>query len=390
MTKRANKNNKTTWIIFSVFLILIMSFMLSAGQSVSYDFSKTETVRKWRFFNINPQKTDDGIKISTKQTSLMLISELSLQDKSWQDYPYVVLKIVPAEDTRRIILYWVPGKNKNNGIQLPVTIDAFADEIIINTQQQKMWERMPGWNERYCGQAKINSFGFLIPANKEIEIKSIDLQSKLNLLDLAGLIAGEYWTFEPVKGNSINCQYGTSILGQPLACILGVFLVVLGFVFLINRNKFVLFTLFVGGVVCFIVYDMTLNHTVFEHAKYSSERSAWHNDKYEEYRSRFGQQFADLADKFEEIVPLKSKVTFPWTKDYRVRGESNWLEFQYYALYQPGNIKTADYIFYYYPRKLIYDSEDNSVYFQGSQDRYKVKVLYSQSPSVKILKVLHD
>lgn len=364
--------------------------MLSTGQSISYDFSKTETVRKWRFFNITPQKTDDGIKISAKQTSLMLISEPSLQDKSWQDYPFVVLKIVPAEDTKRVILYWVPGKNKNDGIQLPVTIGAFVDEIIINTQQQKIWEKIPGWSERYCGQAKINSFGFLIPANKEIEIKRIDLQSKLNLVDLAELIAGEYWTVEPVKVSSINFQYGTSILGQSLACILGIPLVVLGFVFLINKNKLALFALIVGGVVCFIVYDMTLNHTLFEHAEYSSERSAWHNDKYDEYRSRFGQQFADLADKFEEIVPLKSKVTFPWTKDYRVRGESNWVEFQYYALYQPVNIKTADYIFYYYPTKLIYDSEDNSVYFQGSQDRYKVKVLYSQSPSVKILKVLHD
>ncbi len=28
-------------------------------------------------------------------------------------------------------------------------LDRLADKIIINTQQQKKWEKMPGWNEKY-------------------------------------------------------------------------------------------------------------------------------------------------------------------------------------------------------------------------------------------------
>jgi len=364
--------------------------MQPAGQSISYDFSKIETVKKCMFINTGPKKTDDGIKISTKQTSLMLIPGHDLQDKEWQDFPFVVLRIRPVQKTRKLNLYWVPGKDIKNGIQLPLTIDRLADKIIIDTRHQKKWERMPGWSEKYCGQAKINRFGFVVPANKEIEIKRIDLQSKLNFFDLAKLIAREYWTAEPVKASSINFQYGLSILGTSLAYALGIFLIVLGLIFLTNSSKLTLAVLAVGGVACFIIYDMTLNHTLFEHAQYSSKRSAWYDDKYDEYKSRFGQQFADLAKSFEEMVPLKSKVAFPWSKDRRVRGESNWIEFQYYGLYQPESLKKADYIFYYYPRKLIHNSKDNTVYYQDNRDRYTVKVLYSQAPSVKILKVSHD
>ena len=115
-----------------------------------------------------------------------------------------------------------------------------------------------------------------------------------------------------------------------------------------------------------------------------------HYNKYDEYKSRFGKQFADLSKNFEEMVPLKSKVAFPWSKDRRVIGESNWIKFQYYGLYQPKKLKKADYIFYYYPEKLFYDSKNNTVYYRDSRDRYKVKILYTQSPSAKILKVLHD
>jgi hypothetical protein len=364
--------------------------MRPVGQSVSYDFSKIKTAEKWMFFNTSPKKTDDGIKISTKQTSLMLFSGQNLQDKAWQDLPFVVLRIKPVQKTRKLNLYWVPGKDIQNGLQLPVTIDRLADKIIINTQQQKKWKKMPGWNEKYYDQAKINRFGLVVPANQEIEIKRIELRSILNLFDLAKLIAREYQTAEPVKVSSINFQYGVSILSMPFAYALGIFLSVLGLTFLMNNSKLALTVLTVGSVACFIIYDITLNHTLFEHAQYSGQRSAWHDDKNDEYKSRFGRQFADLAKNFEEMVPLKSKVAFPWSKDYRVIGESNWMEFQYYALYQPKNLKMADYIFYYYPKKLIHDSKDNTVYYQDSRDRYKVKVLYSQSPSVKILKVIHD
>ena len=391
MTDKINK--KIILLLILSFLILFfMFFMLSAGQSIFYDFSDTKTPAKWKFINTRPSMTDSGIKIHTNQTSLMLVSGENIQNKSWQDYPFVVLKIVPAEAMRIIFLYWVPdSKNLSENNQLPVTIEPHVDKIIINTQQRKKWEKIINWSESNFGSAKINLFGFLVPASTPIEIKRIDLRSKLPFVDLAGLAVSEYWTAEPVKVSSINFQYGTYVLGQPLALILGICLSFFGFIFLINRNRAVMITLIIGGVTCFIAYDATVIHTLFEYAKYSSERSAWHSDKYEEYKSRFGQEFADLADKFEKAVPLKSKVFFPWTKDYRVMGESNWVEFQYYALYQPTNMKTADYIFYYYPKELVFDSKKNRVYFQDNKKKkYKVKVIYSRNPSVKILKVLYD
>lgn len=392
MTGKVNKKNIIVWLIISFLILFFMIFMISAGQSISYDFSNTETPAEWKFINIRPTITSNGIKIHTHQTSLMLVSGENIQNKSWQDYPFVVLKVLPAEEMRRIFLYWVPdSKNLSENNQLPVSIDPHVDEIIINTQQRKKWEKIIDWSESNFGPAKINMFGFLVLADVQIEIKRINLQSKLDFVDLAGLAAAEYWTAEPVKISSINFQYGTYLLGQPLARILGICLSFLGFFFLIHRNRAVRIALIIGGVACFIAYDATVIHTLLDYAAYGSERSAYHSDKYEEYKSRFGQEFADLADKFEKTVPLKSKVIFPWTKDYRVLGESNWIEFQYYALYQPADIKTADYIFYYYPRDLILDSKKNRVYFQDNKKKiYKVKVIYSRNPSVKILKVLHD
>ena len=101
MTRKANKRNIIVWIILSFLFIFFMSLMLSAGQSVSYDFSKTETPGKWRFFNTRPSITNNGLKIHANKTSLMLISEENIQNKSWQE---------PSKSAHSEMLVWLNSR----------------------------------------------------------------------------------------------------------------------------------------------------------------------------------------------------------------------------------------------------------------------------------------
>ena len=117
--------------------------------------------------------------------------------------------------------------------------------------------------------------------------------------------------------------------------------------------------------ISFALYDVTANQTLLNAAKYASDRSAWQTDKHQEYQSRFGDQFAKLAQEFENKVPHGAKVHFPVSRDYRFqresKRESNWIAFQYFGLYKISTIKDADYIFYYYPKKLQFDSSEQIV-----------------------------
>ena len=154
---------------------------------------------------------------------------------------------------------------------------------------------------------------------------------------------------------------------------------------------------------CFTLPEVPFVLTLWTHAKASSEISAWHADRYDEYRSRFGKEFADLDNEFRNQVPVGARVAFPDSKRQPVLGEINWLWFLYYGLfdnYKDRKIGSAhldnetDYVFYYYPSGMTHDEEKNLLHVtEGTNKKstpVKTQTIARITEEAKILKVLHD
>lgn len=375
--KRKNKQKYTNKIAYSVIAILIVLilFITLGNATLSYNFGNTNTHKNWVAYNTNIELTQNSIRLNNiKKSAIFVNRQKNLQTLSWQNNPYVKIMVKPTNFDRKIALFWSPTKKLKNLHQRPVNIPANNDSIIVNVAQNIPWLRSFGWKNSNYGNTQISSFGLLIPQQYNgFEVDKITLLPSLNIFDYIKVISSDLAVVEPVKVSSINAQYGISVLGSQLAYFLGIVLILLAIPALIWFNKKSIGLLIIGVATTFILYDITTNLTLLDSAKYAYKHSAWSLDKHQEYRSRFGEAFAKLAQELEAKVPRGAKVSFPKTRDYRVIGESNWIAFQYYGLYKISDIWNADYIFYYYPKDLQFDPANNSV--KDGKKQYKTTII---------------
>ena len=385
----------------------MLAYLLLQSKSspaIEYSFDDKEEIREWRIEGQRQTElTPDGLRIRPKNTAVLVSPRLQDADGdklSWSDFPYVRLRVAPSEKDRRMVLVWIVDPS-GQSYRLPFTIPATTSETLIDVRQDMPWEGRWGWTHSVLSRVPLMRLGLLI--EDPVEIQELGLLSNLGPVQLARLLWSQYWAVEPIRVASINLHFGNQLLGVPLAGVSGVALVALFLLALINRRREFRAILLWAMFVCFVVPEAPFVLTLWSHAGASSEISAWHAEHYDEYRSRFGKEFADLDKEFRKHVPVGARVAFPGSKRRLVLGESNWLWFLYYGLYENYKDRKIDsarldgkteYVFYYYPSGLAHDEEKNLLRPVGSEGKkartYKTQTIARINEQAKILKVLPE
>ncbi len=371
------------------------------SPTISYPFDDQKTARKWSVQGrAETQLTPDGLLVKPQDAALLISPRLAplRQTLNWRNFPYVKLSVTPEAKERRMALAWIPGQDPNQNYQLPFTVPASASEVLLDVRQDVAWERRFGWDRNALSQTPVRRLGVLL--QNTVEVREVALLSSLNPLQLSRLLWSQYWAVEPVKVSSINAHYGNEVLGTPLVTTFGIIFAVLFALMLVSRRKKFKVPLLSAMLVCFIAPEMPFVGTLWEQAAASGKVSAWHADRYDEYRSRFNQEFADLDREFLKRVPAGSRVAFPNSKQWLIQGESNWIWFLYYDLYENYKDRERDsthldkntqYVFYYHPAGLAHDEAKNILHrTEGKKKGYKTETLARISEQAKILKLIHD
>ncbi len=373
----------------------------SQSASVSYRLNERATAQEWSVQG-KSELTPNGIRLTPEGRALLISPELKSPDGGalhWRDFPYFKLQITPEPHERVMYLFWIPGEDVNNNGHRPFTVPAEADEVLVDVRQKMPWKKVFSWDRQIFPGEPIGRIGVLV--QNAVEIGRIDLLSTLNPLQLTRLAWKQYWMLEPIKINSINFHYGNEIMGTPLTVITGAVFVVLFAAALIARWTRFRLALLWGMFACLALATLPFNRTLWNYAEASGKTSAWHADRHDEYRSRFNREFADLDKAFLSHVPKGSQVGFPMSKKSLVQGETNWIWFLYYGLYDNyrdrrrgsnGVDNKDEYVFYYHPKDLIHDEKENTLRKADKKHAkiYKTQTVARVSEDAKILKLIHD
>ena len=395
-------NWRRTWPALAVPVLLVAYVLIHPfAARVVFDF---RAVDDWQVRGgaTAARRTPDGILVEADTPAYLLSparpdQQAPLRGLRWQDTPYVKVELTPAPQARTLTLAWVPDSEKPQVYKLPVRVAAMASTVLVDTQSDQPWVRRTAWDERFPGQGRIHRFGLLLDV--DAEIRCITLLSMPGLRDLARVVWDEYWTIEPVKVSSINFQYGLEVLGVPLSTALGVVTGLLGLLVLLRSRRGTVLLLFWGSLACFVVFDVTLDHTLWEQARQSAAISAWHADRFDEYASRFGEEFARLDRVLTEHVPRGTAVAFPDPVPHPVQGEVNWIWFLYFGEYDNARDRfgndarigeEAKYVFYYHPRKLVHDPGRGTLRHRDTNATHRVRVVGQVSDRAKLLEVIRD
>ena len=378
---------KKTVLILAVCLLVIIALVLSIGKQneIIFDFNDVNEINKWKFYNnAKIDKKTQGISISRtgNNPAIMFNDDDALSYYSWQQFPYLKINTsIKFKDTR-LVLLWAPNKNINQSIHKEIIIPALNTETIVDLHQAIPWKRSMPWNDS-MGNSTINSFGLLI--NDNIELNSISLASSVGVIDYISLFINHLAQVEPIVTSSINFTYGITIMGYKLNYLLGLMLIPLFLIFALVKNKRILVSAVFATGLLFFVADIPHFNSFFGAVSEAGTKSAWHSNKHQEYKSRFGEAFAKLAQAFEQKVAKGNKVHFPKTKHFVVMGETNWIEFQYLGVYQPKKLSEADYVLYYYPRNISLENDKTLI---SGNSKYKVEPIIKLNPQMQILKVI--
>ncbi len=400
--------------ILSMALAGIYTSWRSQATAVSYELSDEKTVRSWTISEKTPRYiTPDGLKIAAQEKTFLISPEVRGTKGAalyWGNFPYVKLHLTPQAEEYLMYLVWILDKNRNKQYVRSFTVPAMAAEVLIDVRQHEPTKGQFGypWDFPPLEKIPIGRVGLVF--GNTIEIRRIELLSSLGLFQFAKLLGIQYWQPEPIGAYSINNYYGNEIFGTPLVAASGIvfFIFLMLFIWLQRKpkSKFRLPLLW-AMFACFAICNLPFVHTLWEEAKAGTEVSAWHADRYDEYRSRFNSEFADLDRAFRTHVPAGSRVAFPLSEKKLVNGEINWIWFLYFGPYvnytnrdyysstgkqRSGITKKTEYVFYYYPRKLIYNEQNNTLreadYPQAPP--YRTRTVADISEHAKILKIIRD
>ena len=292
-------------------------------------------------------------------------------------------------------MVWVP--NARQILRRVAILCASEARILINTQSRHPWRGDLAWDDASPGGGRINRFG--VGLQDGSTVMRVALRKGVSTVDMARLAWRDFWSVEPVGISSINLRYGPNLLGNSLTVLIGAVVVFLALVTSLKPGRRQLTVFFWVSFAGFALFDVTLNHSLWDQAKKSSKVSALYADRYEEYSSRFGQEFAELDRLLKQHVPEGTAVGFPDPKPLPIIGENNWLWFLYHGEYD--NVRdrgrnsahidrSTQYVMYYHPRLLKHYATEGSVKNLMTQAVNNVAVVAEVSKNAKILKVLHD
>ncbi|MDP3921453.1 MAG: hypothetical protein Q8R76_11685 [Candidatus Omnitrophota bacterium] len=361
-------------IVFALgfcFAVITVYFLLQPlwGNALKYDFSSPATMKQW--------------KVSGNH---LLSPSLPADEKgvmNWDDYPYIKLSVNRGEKERNGALVWYPQKDLNINHSFIFTIPAGRDQIILSVKKEEFWIRRSAWS------GAIIRFGFYL--NPDVHVRTVALKSTLSFPERIRVFLDEFFTVEPLLPYSINGLYGNTVFRVPVVLCFGVGFLIVAAYYFFRPNTFSRLVFIGSAVAAFVAIDMQWNHTFWQEVRYSSERSAWHYDRFDEYESRFGDSFGKLAREFEERVPAGANVFFSKEREFRVRGEENWIAFQYYPRYKSVSLDKADWIFYFEPKDVKYNAATKQVVSNDGQSRSDtLKTAYSFTEDAQIFEVMRD
>lgn len=392
------------WLILAAIPLLIYFFMLLLSRAeIGFDFRDQRTMQEWKIAQGEIDEishSDRGLKIKVKQGYGLLVNsdsalderEKTLSSRAWKNAPYVKLFISPEDHDRTLILVWWISDQKN--AQIPFVLPAMAESVVVDTRAWVPWRRV----FPFFQDGTIRQIGLGFP--RQIEINRVEFLSVLEPADLFKNIFQQLANYEPIAVSSINFQYGLNVLGRSYIMTLGFLVLAMGIVALIfpRRKTCVLF--FTVSVVCVVLADISRFQTLWRYAEEGYKVSSLYDDRYEEFRSRFGEEFAQLDQALKKYVPEQSKVAFPRSSNNLVMGETNWIWFLYQGEYENNNDRGGnpspiragvDYIFYYHPERYVHDPESQALLLaKNGKKLADVELVSEISERAKLLRVAHD
>ncbi len=348
------------------------------------------------------QLTGSGLKIKLDSDPGLFVNKihavsdqrLILAKQFWKNTPYMKVYLSPANQNRSFIVIWPYPYKNNQYSQIHVTLKAKEDYFIIDTRQKILWKRTVPFPENRV----ISQIG--IQFSNEIEVRKIEFLSVLDPLDFLKTLYKQIISeVEPIKISSINFHYGLTVLGNSLTGILGILIIISGFYVLIVRSRQSVIALATVIYFSVLLLDVTYIRTLWNYAGKSYEQSSLYSDRFAEWKSRFGEEFARLDRELKQHIPEQAKVAFPRSRKYLVQGESNWIWFLYYGEYEDfsNRLKVKrfsgkfDYMMYFYPEKIYFDAASHHIIDKrDSSKKWRVDIISKISDQAMILKVIND
>ena len=381
-------------------MVAIYLFIQSQSQTIELRLDNESQAREWSVLGrAQTEHTRRGMLIKPQGRAVLVSPRLQNPNGilNWHRFPYIKLRIAPQDKERRMELVWALDRDFKRTLKLPFTLPASASELLLDVRQDIPWENRLSWNRGTLSRAPVRRL--IIVVNDPVEVRALTLLSSLNPLQFGQLLWSQYWKIEPIRPNSINALWGNNVLGVPVSSVFGTAFIILLLSLLVVRREKYRRVLFGAMLACLVAPEAPFILTLWEQAQASSKVSAWHADRYDEYRSRFGEEFAELDRAFQKHVPVGSRVAFPESKRELIWGASNWLWFLYYGLYENYTDRDinsthisnqTEYLFYYYPSGLVHDEEQDLLRLsRGDKHIYKTQTVVRINAEAKILRIIH-
>lgn len=392
LTPDSQQRNSIAIAIYAVALLVFLAAVIvqcARRKTLAFEFGHPKIAAQWELLGAEHSKvSEDGLSIDCRNTCVFLspepdkITYLGRTTLSWQEYPYVHLRISPVERERTVEFIWNPHHDLKKSVHFPVKIPAGASNITINTQNERGWFRL--------GPLKgpVIQFGFQF--SNAIEIQSVTLSSFPSLTEWIPQLLDEYRQTEKFFPYIINSLYGIDIAGRPLVVYLGGVTLAMTLFWFFYPASVTRWGFLTGCVAAWMLFDSQFNQTLLKYLNDSLKHSAWQGSLEEERVARMGRDFADLAKVLDQTVPAGAKVFFPRDKKRWAEGVTPWAWFHFYPRYPQTSLQEADYIFYYYPAGYVYDARHSRFLLRKGEGKgVDVVVVREVGAEAKILKVRH-
>jgi hypothetical protein len=370
---------------FLVACLIVLVIVQAYGQKeISYGFSDATQADLWKSTgssDINISK--NGFLIKTKNSIQLWSPRLEIDTSQpkrnlWDAFSFVKIELSKSEKDRTLALLWRSHMDQLFAQRIPFEVPKKTNIIYVN---------VPATASRNIASFLNNNVDQIgLEIRDDIELKRITLLStQLPFIDLVRLSLQYLRSSEYFQLFHVNLVFGFE--GRIFFYFIAVLF--LGICF-IKTTTGVIRSAMIGVFLCYFILDMQVDLGLINHAIESCGKSAWYFPRNKEYESRFGKEFADLAVAFEEKVPEDSRVFFPREKLMLVHGETNWIAFQFFPQYKNVPLRRADYVFYFYPQRLTFDSTQGILKASGRTEKYyKSETLFDGGDNLKVLKVNH-
>jgi hypothetical protein len=301
---------------------------------------------------------------------------------NWNEYPYIKIRIAESTvPTGRMQLIWA-NPDAADAIGYKQLVES-AGTRIVSARSFQPWVRGVRW------QGRIDRLG-VIAVSGTVTISEISFADSLTPWEWVQLFANELHCVEPLLPYSINIFWGASVDGWSLTILAGCLAVL--FLLIAIYGKGIRIGKVMAGLAfgLILLVDVPFLSTLVRTLREASTQSAWRTGKEEEDRSRFGPEYAELAQTLRQHAPFGSAVWIAQRQPDRIPVESSWLTFQLWPQYRTvSQIEEADYFLLLHSIEGRYDPA-GWTFILPKHNPIKVNPLATIQSDVMLLKRQRD